>query len=104
MSQKRKYIPARHLIAKWRKDPAFMKEYAALEGEFALASAMIAARSHAGLTQAQLARKMMTTQAVVARWERGRIKPSTRTLEKLAAATGTQLRIRFEPKASRRAS
>jgi ribosome-binding protein aMBF1 (putative translation factor) len=93
---KRKFIPAKRLIEMWRKDPAFTRAYAALEDEFALAAAMIAARGHAGLTQQQLARKMSTTQAVIARWESGRVKPSTRTLEKLAAATGTRLRITLE--------
>ena len=37
------------LHKKWLKDPAYRKEYEALEEEFALASAMIAARSRAGL-------------------------------------------------------
>jgi ribosome-binding protein aMBF1 (putative translation factor) len=40
---------------------------------------------------------MNTTQAVIARLESGRIKPSTRTLERLARATGMKLRISFEP-------
>jgi ribosome-binding protein aMBF1 (putative translation factor) len=39
---------------------------------------------------------MHTTQAVIARLEGGRAKPSTRTLERLAAATGMRLRISFE--------
>ena len=34
---------------------------------------------------------------LVARLEGGRVKPSTRTLERFARATGTRLRIRFEP-------
>jgi len=51
----------------------------------------------AGLTQEQLAERMHTTQAVIARLESGRVKPSTRTLERLAAATGMRLRISFEP-------
>ncbi len=58
---------------------------------------MIEARARAGLTQQQLAERMHTTQAVIARLESGRVKPSTRTLERLAAATGMQLRISFEP-------
>jgi ribosome-binding protein aMBF1 (putative translation factor) len=91
-------IRATDLHKKWMKDdPAYAREYAALEEEFSLASAMIAARSHAGLTQAQLAKRMKTTQAVIARLESGRIKPSTRTLERLAAATGMRVRISFEP-------
>ncbi len=80
-----------------RTDPAYRQEYAALEPEFALIDAILRARSHAGLTQAQLARRMGTTQAVIARLEIGRTKPSTRTLERLAKATGMRLRISFEP-------
>jgi transcriptional regulator with XRE-family HTH domain len=40
---------------------------------------------------------MGTTQAVIASLESGRVKPSTRTLERFAKATGTRLRISFEP-------
>jgi transcriptional regulator with XRE-family HTH domain len=40
---------------------------------------------------------MHTTQAVVARLESGKVKPSTRTLERLAAGTGHRLRISFDP-------
>ena len=47
--------------------------------------------------QAELAERMETTQSVVARLESGRIHPSTRTLEKIARATGTRLRISFDP-------
>jgi DNA-binding XRE family transcriptional regulator len=67
-------------IAKeWLKDPEFRAEYKALEPEFALASALIEARSRAGMTQVQVAEAMGTTQAVIARLEGGRVKPSTRT-------------------------
>jgi transcriptional regulator with XRE-family HTH domain len=55
------------------------------------------ARSRAGLTQEQVAQRMKTTQAVVARLEGGGTKPSTRTLETYAAATGSRLKIIFEP-------
>lgn len=85
----------------WMKDPEYQREYQALEKEFSLASAMIEARSRAGLTQAQVARRMKTTQAVIARLESGGSKPSTRTLERYAEATGSRLRISFEPAAAR---
>jgi ribosome-binding protein aMBF1 (putative translation factor) len=90
-------IPVREAAKEWLKDPAFRAEYEALEPEFALASALIEARGRAGMTQAQVAAAMGTTQAVIARLEGGRVKPSTRTLERFAKATGTRLRIRFEP-------
>jgi ribosome-binding protein aMBF1 (putative translation factor) len=78
----------------------YKQAYDALAGEFALAEAMIRARATAGLTQEQLAQRMNTTQAVIARLESGRIMPSTRTLERLAKATGLRLKISFEPSPS----
>ena len=85
------------LHRKWMKDPKYRKAHEALAPEFELAHAMIDARAHAGLSQEQLAVRMDTTQPVIARLESGRIRPSTRTLERLAAATGTRLKISFEP-------
>ncbi len=79
------------------KDPEFRKEYDALEEEFALIEAVAKARLRSGLTQAQLAKRMKTTQSTVARLESGRGKPSTRTLQRFAKATGHRLKISFEP-------
>ncbi len=87
---------------KWMKEPKYRKAYEALEEEFVLASAVMDVRNRAGLTQQELARKMGTTQPVVARLESGRIRPSMRTLERLAAATGSRLLIRFEPREAKR--
>jgi transcriptional regulator with XRE-family HTH domain len=87
----------RDLHTGWMDDPAYRKEYDALEGEFALAAALIRARANAGLTQEELAKRMGTKQEVVARWEGGKVLPSTRTLARLAKATGTRLQISFAP-------
>ena len=84
------------LHKKWMKEPKYKKAYEALEEEFVLASAVMDVRNRAGLTQEQLARKMGTTQPVVARLESGRVRPSMRTLERLAEATGSRLLISFE--------
>ena len=70
------------LHKKWVKEPKYRKAYVALEEEFVLASAAMDLRSRAGLTQEALARKMGTTQPVVARLEGGRARPSMRTLKK----------------------
>jgi transcriptional regulator with XRE-family HTH domain len=92
------------LHAKWMKDPEYRREYENLEAEFALAKAMIEARARAGLTQEELAERMKTSQSVIARLESGRTRPSTRTLERFAQATGTRLRFSFEAQpASKRA-
>ncbi|MFV3130728.1 helix-turn-helix domain-containing protein [Niveispirillum sp. KHB5.9] len=92
-----KMIRADDVIRDWRQDPAFVTAYDALADEFALADAMIRARVAADMTQEQVAEAMGTTQAVIARLESGRVKPSTRTLERFAQATGTRLRISFDP-------
>ena len=85
------------LHKEWMKNPGYRREYDALDEEFSLTAALIEARSRAGLTQEQVAKLMKTTQAVVARLEGGGTMPSTRTLEKYAKATGSRLRIIFEP-------
>ena len=48
-------------------------------------------RKKAGLTQAELAEKIGTTQERVCRWERGKIKPSLPMLVKLAAVFGVAI-------------
>jgi DNA-binding XRE family transcriptional regulator len=95
---KRKSIPAAESFAQWKKDPKFVAAYDALEEEFALASSLIQARSAANMTQEQVAKAMGTTQAVIARLESGKVRPSTRTLERFAKATHTRLHITFSPK------
>jgi transcriptional regulator with XRE-family HTH domain len=85
------------LKARLLKDPEVRKEYDALEEEFALILAVAKARARAGLSQAQLAKRMKTTQSAVARLESGRGMPSTRTLGRFAKATGHRLKISFEP-------
>jgi len=85
------------LHQQWMKDPEYRKAHDDLTPEVDIAHAVIAARVAAGLTQEQLAQRMDTTQSVIARLEGGRTRPSTQTLEKLAAATGTTLKISFEP-------
>lgn len=90
------------LHKKWLKEPKYKKAYDALEDEFVLASAVMDVRNRAGLTQEELARKMGTTQPVVARLESGRARPSMRTLERLADATESRLLISFEPRVAKR--
>jgi ribosome-binding protein aMBF1 (putative translation factor) len=90
------------LHKKWLKErPGYAKAYAELEGEFQLASQLIGAQSRAGLTQEQVASRMKTTRTVISRLESGSMRPSTRTLERYAHATGHKLRIILEPAGAR---
>ena len=61
---------------------------------------LIAARTRAGLTQAELAKRMQTTQSTVARMESGRTLPSMRTLSRYAEATGSRAVFRLEKAAA----
>ena len=85
------------LKARLLKEPAVRKEYDALEEEFALMAQLAKARLRSGLSQAQLAKRMKTTQSTIARLESGRGRPSTTTLTRFAKATGHKLKISFEP-------
>ena len=85
------------LHKKWSEDPEYRKAYDQLGPEFEISRSLIKARTRAKLTQAELAKRMNTTQSVVARLESGRTRPSTRTLHKIAQATRTRLRISFDP-------
>ena len=82
---------------KWSEDPEYRKAYDGLGPEFEICRSLIEARTRAKLTQAELAQRMNTTQSVVARLESGRTRPLTRTLERIAQATKTRLRISFDP-------
>ena len=85
----------------WMKNPKYKTEYEALGKEFEFARTLIEARTRAGLSQTQLARRMKTSQSYVARIESGQVKPSTAALERLAKATGSRLTISFEPAGAR---
>jgi len=82
---------------RWMKEPGFREGYDALAEEFALAATLIDARTRAKLSQAELAKKMSTSQSTIARLESGTAKPSLSTLERFAKATGTRLRVTLEP-------
>lgn len=77
-------------------NPEVRAEYDAQAPEFALAHELIAARTRAGLTQAELAERMHTTQSSIARLESGRTLRSMRTLARYAEATGSRAVVRLE--------
>ena len=72
-------------------------EYEKLADEFFLLDEFLKARTAQGLTQAQVAEKIGTTQSAVARMESGSGKhsPSLATLTKYADALGCKLEVRL---------
>ena len=83
-----KTIPFRELEEKWRPDPAFVAAYERIGPAMDMAFALADARRAAGLTQADVAKRMGASQAAVARLEAGRVKPTWATIERYASAVG----------------
>ncbi|MBN3790681.1 helix-turn-helix transcriptional regulator [Burkholderia sp. Ac-20353] len=77
-------------------DPATQAKYDAQAPEFAVARELVAAPVRAGLTQEQVAERMLTTQSTIVRMESGRTMPSLRTLSRYAEATGSRAVVRLE--------
>ncbi len=75
--------------------PDTRAEYDALADEFAMARELIAARTHAGLTQAEVAERMGTGQSTVARLESGKGTPSLRSVQRYAQAVGYRAVVRL---------
>lgn len=93
-----KTIKAKDLhTARMAQSVEYREAYEGLDDEFALVSSLLEARTRAHLSQAEVASRMGTTESAVSRLESGRVKPSTRTLERYAKATGHKLRISLEP-------
>ena len=75
------------------RDPAFREACERLRPQFEFRKALIGARIAAGLTQKQLAERMGTAQAAVARLESGTRLPSVDTLYRLAVILGVDFTI-----------
>ncbi len=74
-------------------NPGFQAEYEKADAEFAIIEALVRARTEARLSQAELAKRLGTTQSAIARLEGGGVSPSLSTLRRYAEATGTKLQV-----------
>lgn len=88
-------------MAEQLRDPEFKAAWDALQPERAIIQAMIDARKTSGLTQKQLAEKTGIAQGDISKLENGSANPSLRTLQRLAAGMGMQLKVEFLPAGSR---
>lgn len=77
--------------------PDVRKAYDELDEEFAFLDEVLKARAEAGLTQAEVAARVGTTQSAIARLESAEPKhsPSIATLQKYAKALGYRVQIRL---------
>ena len=75
----------------------FRAEYEKADAEFQIVEALVRARTEANISQAELAKRMGTTQSAIARLEGGGVSPSLATLRRYAAAAGLKLEINLVP-------
>ena len=92
MSKDLKQFKARTLAR-----PEVKREYDRLAAEFEFLAEILKARSAAGLTQADVAERIGTTQSAVARLESaiGKHSPSIATLQRYASALGYRVQVRL---------
>ena len=93
-----KTVSHQQMVSKMLKNPAVKAEVKKLNHkEFAILDQILAARKEAGLTQAQVAKRMGTQAPAVARLESalltGKHSPSLSTLRKYAAALGKKVEL-----------
>lgn len=85
--------------------PEVRKAYDDLAEEFAFLDEVLKARAAAGLTQAEVAARVGTTQSAIARLESAapRHSPSVATLQRYARALGYRLEVRLikDPRANK---
>ena len=81
----------RYVAQREQTSPGFLHLYDAAVRERELLRALAAKRVQLGLTQRAVAVRMKTSQAAVARLERGEVDPKLSTIERFAAAVGQQV-------------
>ena len=88
-------IPFEEIEAQLLANPRVKAEYDALAPEFEISAELLRARLRAGLSQAELATRMGTSQSAIARLESGQTLPSTKTLLRFAKATESRVQVRL---------
>ena len=96
--KKTKLLSHKQMVNKMLKDPAVKAEVTKLNREeFAILDEILSARKKAGLSQAEIAKRMGTQAPAIARLESslasGRHSPSLNTLRKYAAALGKRIEL-----------
>lgn len=85
-----------HHEEKMQDNPEYKAAYDALEQEFAIANALIQARSEAGMTQKDVAEKLGVSQPAVARMESGK-NISIKAIARYAKAVGRPINLSILP-------
>jgi DNA-binding XRE family transcriptional regulator len=82
-------------------DTEIREHYEEIKAEWLAACAVIQARTAVGLTQAELAKKVRTSQQSISRIEAGGQNASVAILRRIGEALGMELHIVYKPKGPR---
>lgn len=87
----------KQMVDEWKRDPKFREAYGDLETEYGLLRSLLSARKKAGMTQADVAKKMGVQPPAVTRLETAlsqrKHSPTVFTLKRYAHAVGRRLKI-----------
>ncbi len=100
MSKKTKAIDFQDYLGKQLRNPKIKKYYDQYGKQLEIAYGILQLRKQRGLSQAQLARKIGTSQSNIARIEAGKQNFTLSSLLKIAQALDYDLEISFSPDAS----
>ena len=89
------YLSFERYLAQQMKNKAFRKAYKEESQRLEIAYRILQLRKQQKLSQKELAKKLHTTQSVVARMETGQQNFTTDTLQKVASAFKRDLKIEF---------
>ena len=98
MKKKPATISFDKLHKKWMKNPEYRYEYEKLGPEFEIARQILEARTERKISQAELANRMKTGQAVISRLENANAKPSLALIQRLADALNLKVELKFTPR------
>jgi len=96
--EKRQHSDFKEWFDEQMEDPEWRAGYEKVHQENEPIWAILRARVEKGMTQAQIAKKMGTTQSSIARVESGKSHPTIPFIQRLADALDMKLEIRFLPR------
>ncbi len=98
MKKRPQTIPWEQARKELFQDPKVKRAYEDLQPEFAIVQALIDARVKKKISQADLAKRMGTGQAVISRLENANASPSLALIKRLANALNLKFELKFTPR------
>jgi len=96
VAKKTKYTPFSRVKHELMSDRSFKQSYKNIQPKYEIIRAVLDARIKRGITQAQLAKRVGTTQSAIARFESGEGNPTLDFLVKISDALGKHIVMKVQ--------